>query len=71
MTANFYIGTSGWHYEHWRNRFIRPAFPNAKWLERYCQSFDTVEVNNSFYRLPTENAVVNWSSSSPATSVSQ
>lgn len=60
------IGTSGWHYEHWRNLFYPPELARSKWLEFYAGRFSTVEVNNSFYRLPSEAAFAGWRDSSPA-----
>ena len=64
--ACYLIGTSGWHYDDWRGRFYPEKLPRAKWLEFYARHFSTVELNNSFYRLPSENAFVNWRESSPA-----
>ena len=61
----YYIGTSGWHYEHWRHRFYPRELAKAKWLEFYATRFTTVELNNSFYRLPSEDAFANWRVSSP------
>jgi uncharacterized protein YecE (DUF72 family) len=58
--TRYYIGTSGWHYEDWRNRFYPEKLPKAKWLEFYAQRFKTLELNNTFYHLPTENALKNW-----------
>ena len=43
------IGTSGWQYRHWRERFYPPGLPQRSWLEHYAKSFDTVESNNAFY----------------------
>ncbi|MGA7677832.1 MAG: DUF72 domain-containing protein [Dehalococcoidia bacterium] len=63
--AEYYIGTSGWHYEHWRGLFYPERLAKPKWLEFYAQHFTTVELNNSFYRLPSERAFVNWRESSP------
>ena len=60
------MGTSGWHYEHWRDRFYPRELVKAKWLEFYASQFTTVELNNSFYRLPSEAAFANWYESSPA-----
>jgi len=65
MSPKYYIGTSGWHYEHWRGRFYPEDLPKPKWLEFYARSFDTLELNNSFYHLPTEKAFANWHDSSP------
>ncbi len=61
----YYIGTSGWHYDDWRGRFYPEKLPRNKWLEFYAQRFPTVELNNSFYRLPSENALKGWYNSSP------
>jgi uncharacterized protein YecE (DUF72 family) len=61
------IGCSGWNYQHWRNGvFYPPRLPPRRWLEFYAQHFDTVEVNATFYRLPRESAVANWTGESPA-----
>jgi uncharacterized protein YecE (DUF72 family) len=59
------VGTSGWHYEHWRDRFYPPGLPKKEWLKYYTGHFNTVELNNSFYRLPTEKAFDSWYDSSP------
>jgi uncharacterized protein YecE (DUF72 family) len=64
--AHYFIGTSGWHYDDWRKRFYPEALPKAKWLEYYASHFPTVELNNSFYRLPSENAFASWYQASPA-----
>ena len=63
--ARYFIGTSGWHYDDWRNRFYPDKLPKTKWLEFYARHFNTVELNNSFYRLPSEHAFANWHDSSP------
>ena len=65
MALRYYIGTSGWHYDHWRDRFYPKELTKAKWLEFYAHHFTTVELNNSFYRLPSENAFATWYNSSP------
>src|SRR5581483_2408797 len=59
------IGTSGWHYKHWCGPFYDEKLPAAKMLAEYYQHFDTVELNNSFYRLPTEDAFRCWRESTP------
>ena len=59
------VGTSGWHYEHWRGRFYPERLPKTKWFERYAQHFDTVEVNNTFYHLPRTTTVENWRAKAP------
>lgn len=60
-----HIGTSGWHYKHWRGVFYPEKLPASKMLEFYSQHFDTVELNNTFYRLPPEAGVDQWRDSSP------
>jgi len=65
MPLHYYTGTSGWHYDHWRDRFYPEKLVKAKWLEFYAAHFNTVELNNSFYRLPSEAAFANWYNSSP------
>lgn len=65
MGAKYYIGTSGWVYSHWRDVFYPPKLPQSKWLEFYTGHFSTVELNNSFYRLPSEQAFSNWRATSP------
>ena len=62
--TEYYIGTSGWHYEHWRGLFYPEKLSKPKWLEFYAQHFNTVELNNSFYHLPSEKAFINWRQSS-------
>lgn len=49
--AEVRIGTSGWHYKHWLGNFYPERLPSSKMLEFYYQRFDTVEINNSFYKL--------------------
>lgn len=65
MAFYYQIGTSGWHYEHWRDRFYPAKLAKAEWLAFYAGHFSTVELNNSFYRLPSEAAFATWYNSSP------
>ena len=46
------IGCSGWNYKHWRGPVYPAAMPARSWFDHYVTLFDTVEVNNTFYRLP-------------------
>ncbi len=64
--APVHIGTSGWHYKHWRGPFYPEKLSAAKMLEYYAGRFDTVEVNNSFYHLPLETALHEWRDTTPA-----
>jgi uncharacterized protein YecE (DUF72 family) len=61
MTAQVRIGTSGWEYRHWAGRFYPTDVPRDRWLEFYAARFDTVELNNSFYRLPPAEVFAGWS----------
>jgi uncharacterized protein YecE (DUF72 family) len=61
MTARVYIGTSGWNYKHWMNgEFYPKGLKSSEWLRFFAEHFGTVEINNSFYRLPSEAAFQNW-----------
>lgn len=55
-----YIGCSGWNYAHWRDVLYPRGLPASRWLEHYARHFDTVEVNATFYRLPTRKAAASW-----------
>lgn len=59
------IGCSGWNYKHWREVVYPKGLPPARWLQHYATLFDTVEVNTTFYRLPTVKAVAGWVEQSP------
>lgn len=59
------IGTSGWHYKHWKGAFYPEDLAASKMLDWYVRHFDTVEINNSFYKLPTEAALESWRDSTP------
>jgi uncharacterized protein YecE (DUF72 family) len=60
------IGCSGWSYEHWRGVLYPETGSSARWLELYAESFDTVEINATFYRLPRASAVTRWATRTPA-----
>ena len=55
-----HIGCSGWHYKHWRGKFYPENLPAADMLSFYANTFDTVEINNTFYALPQEKTVQRW-----------
>jgi uncharacterized protein YecE (DUF72 family) len=59
------IGCSGWSYDDWKGRLYPKGLPTTKWLPHYAEEFSTVEVNNTFYRLPIESAVENWVEQTP------
>jgi uncharacterized protein YecE (DUF72 family) len=54
------VGCSGWQYRDWKGRVYPDDLPQARWLEYYAGLFDTVEINNSFYRLPSRETVDGW-----------
>jgi uncharacterized protein YecE (DUF72 family) len=54
------IGCSGWQYQHWRGEFYPAELPQSRWFAHYALSFDTVEINNSFYRLPEAGTFAKW-----------
>ena len=58
------IGCSGWNYAEWKHEFYG-GLPARRWLEHYARHFDTVEVNSTFYRLPSRDAVANWERTVP------
>jgi len=63
--ARLWCGTSGYSYQHWRSVFYPADLPQGRWLEYYAQHFDTVELNNPFYRLPERSAFENWRRRTP------
>ncbi len=62
---NLYCGTSGWNYKHWREVFYPKGLAQDKWLAYYSGEFDTVEINNSFYRLPERLTFQKWREATP------
>jgi uncharacterized protein YecE (DUF72 family) len=60
------VGCSGWNYKSWRARFYPRDLPASRWLEFYAARFDTVEVNNSFYRLPPRSTFEDWRADVPS-----
>jgi uncharacterized protein YecE (DUF72 family) len=60
MSVGTYIGTSGWHYDHWKGAFYPQDPSDETFLEYYAKSFGTAEINNTFYRLPEEKTLLRW-----------
>ena len=65
MRGRLRIGTSGYVYPHWRGVFYPPGLPARAWLPFYAKVFDTVELNNPFYRLPAKTAFDDWRAAVP------
>jgi uncharacterized protein YecE (DUF72 family) len=65
MLAAIRIGTSGWSYAEWRGGFYPRGLAAKDWLARYATVFDTVELNASFYRLPTPKQFAKWAAQVP------
>jgi uncharacterized protein YecE (DUF72 family) len=65
MGGRLHIGTSGFSYDHWKGIFYPEGLKSREWLEFYCRSFDTVELNSSFYHLPSEKVVESWRQRTP------
>lgn len=60
-----HVGTSGYVYEHWKGAFYPADLPKSRWFSYYAERFGTVEVNNTYYRLPTEKSVARWREQAP------
>lgn len=60
MKPQIFIGTSGWNYKHWKGIFYDADCPKSQWLDFYARYFSTVEVNATFYRLPSPETFENW-----------
>jgi uncharacterized protein YecE (DUF72 family) len=59
------IGCSGWQYRHWRGTFYPDDLPQSRFFQHYAARFDTVELNNSFYRLPEAETFARWREAAP------
>lgn len=64
--GKIYIGTSGWSYKDWKGRFYPIDLPDSKELEFYVKHFKSVEINNSFYHLPTTKTFIHWKHEAPS-----
>lgn len=60
-----WIGTSGYSYPEWKGSFYPADLPAAKMLSCYASHFPTVEINNTFYRMPTEKLLLGWDAETP------
>jgi uncharacterized protein YecE (DUF72 family) len=60
-----HVGTSGWQYDDWKTRFYPADLPRSGWLRWYAERFSSVEVNNTFYRLPGRSTFERWRDETP------
>jgi uncharacterized protein YecE (DUF72 family) len=60
------VGCSGWNYDSWRGRLYPEGLGKGRWLQRYAECFDTVELNTTFYRLASREAARRWAENTPA-----
>jgi uncharacterized protein YecE (DUF72 family) len=65
VAPRIHVGTSGWHYRHWMGDFYPDGLKPQDFLGAYVRRFATVELNNSFYRLPTVEAFAAWRDAAP------
>ncbi len=63
--SKIYIGTSGWHYKHWKGTFYPEKLPVREYMNHYLRFFQSVEINNSFYKLPSVETFSAWKDSVP------
>src|SRR5687767_12592387 len=61
-----HIGTSGYNYPEWRGTFYPEKFPTGKMLPYYAERFGTVEINYTFYRMPSAKTIAGWDAETPA-----
>lgn len=67
MVGKAIIGTSGWNYKHWgEGVFYPPRMKQAEWLSYYANFFESVEINNTFYHLPSPEVFARWYKETPA-----
>ena len=66
MENKIYVGTSGWHYKYWVGNFYPAGMQSKDFTNFYLQFFRTVEINNSFYKLPSFETFANWREAVPA-----
>lgn len=62
---DIHIGTSGWHYAHWKGPFYPEGMSNNRLIAYYAERFDTAEINNTFYQLPKEKTLADWREAVP------
>lgn len=66
MSMKWKIGCSGFYYKEWKDFFYPKGLAQKDWFKFYCEHFNTIEINSSFYKLPTEKSLEKWFADSPA-----
>jgi uncharacterized protein YecE (DUF72 family) len=66
---NFYVGTSGYGYKEWRGIFYPERISAGEMLRFYSGRLNAVEINNTFYRMPTQRLLLSWEKQVPASFV--
>ena len=61
----YYIGCSGYFYKEWQGKFYPEDLPASKWLQYYCEHFNTLEINASFYKFPEIKNLARWHNKTP------
>ena len=65
VNLQWHIGCSGFHYKEWKEVFYPKGLPQRLWLHHYCQHFNTLELNVTFYRFPQLSFLLNWYQKTP------
>jgi len=63
--TTFFIGTSGWTYDHWKGSFYPESLPKSRWFDYYASRFSAVEINATFYRAFKDQTYVKWRARAP------
>jgi uncharacterized protein YecE (DUF72 family) len=63
--SNFFVGTSGWTYDHWRGCFYPPELAKSRWFDYYAREFNAVEINATFYRTFQNQTYLKWKARAP------
>jgi uncharacterized protein YecE (DUF72 family) len=64
---HFFVGTSGYSHKEWKGKFYPEKLPQKEWLAYYAERYSTVEINSSFYALPSKSTVESWIEQTPKT----
>jgi uncharacterized protein YecE (DUF72 family) len=65
MSAEYFLGCSGFYYNHWKGKFYPDNLPKTKWLNYYTGFFNSLELNNTFYRFPSQKLLDGWYNKTP------